>query len=305
MSIPVVFAAALSPGIFWLWFFLRGRSYQPHPRRLIAGTFFLGMLSVVPAGALEYALAPDLPDDIGVSVGAVAGLMFLVVGPVEELSKFLSVRLGAFRSLHFDEPLDGLVFSAAASLGFASAENVLYAFQHGPEVMIVRGPLSTLAHVVFGMFWGAALAVRRMDRAEGAKASSGETTAPWWGRSSPRQVVLLGLAGAALAHGTFNFMLATGFWWVSVLLVIVGAVRVARLFRWGQRVSPFRLRRNVPVLTCPHCAGRFRLGAKFCDRCGTRTDGALSEIECGRCGSTNRPDARFCTSCGDRFVELN
>ena len=73
--------------------------------------------------------------------------MLLVVGPVEEFSKFAVVRLKAYRSLYFDEPMDGLVYAAAASLGFASLENVLYVVDFGPEVMIVRAPVSTVAHL--------------------------------------------------------------------------------------------------------------------------------------------------------------
>ena len=70
-----------------------------------------------------------------------------IVGPVEEFSKFLAVRLGAYRSLRFDEPGDGLVY-AAASLGFASIENLGCAWTFGPAVMIVRAPLSTAARTI-------------------------------------------------------------------------------------------------------------------------------------------------------------
>lgn len=286
MSVPVILIAAIAPGIFWLWFFLRGRSYQPNPRRLVAGTFFLGMASVIPAGLIEFVLAPDLPGEIGASAGAAAGVMFLIVGPVEELSKFFAVRLSAAKSLHFDEPLDGLVFAAAASLGFASAENVLYAVQYGPEVMIVRGPLSTLAHVVFGSFWGAALARKQL--------------AP-----ERRDLLITGLLLAAGTHGAFNFAAVTGFWWVSVLLVVFGGIRVSRLFKWGRQVSPFRLRRNVPVLACACCGSAYRMGAKFCDSCGLSTEGKAGHIRCSRCAAVSRTGASYCSSCGDRFVPLS
>ena len=62
--------------------------------------------------------------------------MLAIVGPVEETSKFLAIRLAVYRSLHFEEPMDGLVYGAAASLGFASLENLIYVLSYGPEVMI-------------------------------------------------------------------------------------------------------------------------------------------------------------------------
>jgi RsiW-degrading membrane proteinase PrsW (M82 family) len=70
--------------------------------------------------------------------------MLVVVGPVEELCKFGAVRLGVYRSLYFDAPIHGLVYSVTASLGFASLENLFYVFQYGPEVMLLRDPLATL-----------------------------------------------------------------------------------------------------------------------------------------------------------------
>ena len=78
-------------------------------------------------------------------------------GRWKELCKFGAVRLGAYRSLYFDEPVDGLVYASAASLGFASLENLFYVLQYGPEVMLLRAPLSTVAHLVFGSIWGQAL----------------------------------------------------------------------------------------------------------------------------------------------------
>ena len=36
---------------------------------------------------------------------------FLVIGPVEELAKFLAVRLYIFRDAEFDEPLDGIIYA--------------------------------------------------------------------------------------------------------------------------------------------------------------------------------------------------
>jgi RsiW-degrading membrane proteinase PrsW (M82 family) len=59
---------AFAPGLFWLWFFVRGRAYRPKPRRLLAVAFFLGMLSTVPAAAIEFAVLND------VHIGAGAAL---------------------------------------------------------------------------------------------------------------------------------------------------------------------------------------------------------------------------------------
>ncbi|MEX0763144.1 MAG: PrsW family glutamic-type intramembrane protease [Dehalococcoidia bacterium] len=284
MTAAVILVAAITPGIFWLWFFTRGRSYHPRPRRLLVGTFFLGAMSTVPAGLIEFALIPADSWGASTAIGAVAFVMFFIVGPVEETSKFLAVRFGAFRTGYFEEPLDGLIYSTAASLGFASAENVLYAITYGPEVMIVRGPLSTVAHLVFGAAWGLALGLRARRRGFSA-------------------LTLLGLAGAAITHGAFNVSAAAGLPLLAIALVVIGALVVARMYRWAQRVSPFRLRRNVPLVACRVCHNEYRLGSRFCSQCGSPASDDDPALICGNCRKISRADARFCVSCGDRFVK--
>ena len=148
---------AFAPGVFWLWFFAKRHIYRPGPKRLLIQTFFLGMISTIPAAILEAAFLDDSVLEDSANASTVATSMLFVVGPVEEASKFLAVRLVAYRSLYFDEPMDGLVYAAAASLGFASLENLFYVFSFGAWVMIGRAPLSTVGHVIFGSFWGYAL----------------------------------------------------------------------------------------------------------------------------------------------------
>jgi RsiW-degrading membrane proteinase PrsW (M82 family) len=56
---------AFAPGLFWLWFFVRGRAYRAKPMRLLAFAFFLGMLSTAPAAALEFAFLRNAGIEIG------------------------------------------------------------------------------------------------------------------------------------------------------------------------------------------------------------------------------------------------
>ena len=275
---------AFAPGLFWLWFFVRGRSYRPKPRRLLALTFFLGMLSTIPAGILNTVFAGDV--EIGTAnLASWATAMFFVVGPVEETSKFLAVRLGPYRSLYFDEPRDGLVYAAAASLGFASLENLLYILSFGPAVMIGRAPISTLAHVIFGSFWGYTLGMQEQE-----------------GRARRRLWLRAGLAAAAVVHGLFN-VLVFAFWPVSLLLVGLGLWWTLNRFRWAQRVSPFRLRRNYPQVECPGCGRRIFVTSRFCQFCRQPIAALRAPaLICSNCGNFGRPDAAYCTRCGDRLL---
>lgn len=289
MAILGYAALALAPGLFWLWFFVRGRAYRPRPRRLLVVSFVLGVLFVVPAGVLEFVLL--LGDDVDEvdDLTTIAVAMLLVVGPVEELCKFGAVRVGAYRSLYFEEPRDGLVYATAASLGFATLENLLYIVAYGPEVMALRAPISTLAHVIFGSFWGIGLGmqVQKDTRRRGL-----------W--------LVGGLAVAAVVHGIFNILLLALPTWGLLLILLMTALGLwwtLSRFRWAQRVSPFRLRSNYPRAACVRCGELNVVTSRFCQHCGLPGPSPNpSTLICSHCITPVRPDASFCTACGDMLL---
>ena len=212
--------------------------------------------------------------------------MLFVVGPAEETCKFLAVLLLAYRSSYFDEPGDGMVYSAAASLGFASLENLQYILIFGPAVMIGRAPLSTVAHVVFGSFWGYALGQQvQADRRRS-----------WQ--------VLVGIASGAVVHGVFNITVFT-FWPAAAVLVALGIAWTLGRFTRARRVSPFRYRRNYPRVDCPACQRRISIVSRYCRFCGVPVTAQLRNAEamyCSYCGHGNRSDADYCARCGDQLL---
>ena len=290
---PLVFPLlAFTPGLFWLWFFARRGVYRPGPRRLLAFTFLSGMASTIPAGIMNALFLDEsiLSQSASANLMSLATGMLFVVGPAEETCKFLAVRLLAYRSAYFDEPGDGLVYSAAASLGFASLENLLYIVTFGPLVMIGRAPLSTAAHVVFGSFWGYAL-----GRQVGA-----ENSRPWYRHGQ----TLAGIAAGAVTHGLFNIALFV-FWPAALVLFATGLAWTLRRFRWARRVSPFRYRRNYPRVACPACLRRISIVSRYCRFCGADTQSVRRQsdaVYCSNCQRRNRPDAGYCSHCRDRLL---
>ncbi len=283
MILPLLLVA-FTPGIFWLWFFVRQDKIRPEPRRLIALTFLLGCLTTIPAGIGNFVFGAETIMGETPALASVVTAMLFVVGPVEELCKFGAVRLGPYKSLYFDEPSDGLVYSFAASLGFASLENLFYVFQYGPAVMLLRAPLSTVGHLAFGSIWGYALG-------------------QYYVSDGRRRSFLIGsLALAAGAHALFN-VLVFSFPVGAVALTLVGGIWSFRAIRRGQKDSPFRFRRNYPRIHCESCGQAMSAFNRFCTKCGAPRPDGLAPIVCSNCGGRNRPEAAFCTACGDQFMK--
>ena len=183
---------AIAPALFWLWWFYRKDRYDPEPRGLVLKIFLLGMLPVFPAAFLEIVLLQVIPGaGAGTFAAAVIGNL-LVIAPVEEYGKYLVVRRWAFRNPAFNEPLDGIVYAAAAALGFAALENFFYLLGEGAWLILLRGPLSTLGHVLFSAFWGYALGMA-------------------WAQTDPvaaKRLINNGLIYSILGHAAFNIVLS-------------------------------------------------------------------------------------------------
>jgi RsiW-degrading membrane proteinase PrsW (M82 family) len=233
MEITVVFLLGFAPGIFWLWYFYHRDKIEPEPKQLIIRTFFVGLAAAIPAAIAE---------SLFVLIPGMDGLVLLVVvAPViEEYFKYLAVRVAIYRHAEFDEPMDGIVYAAAAALGFASIENVGYLFSSKNNggwgavqlIFIVRALLSVPGHVLFSSVWGAALGR--------AKFMSDPSAA--------RRLIQSGLIGAMILHGLFNFSASLSVQdpvliWVSLLGLIT-----LNVLAWVR----IRQRMQEALLDSPH-----------------------------------------------------
>ncbi len=192
LVVPLVLSFA------WLFFVRRFDRAYPEPWWLVLATFALGGLSVVPAGFAEWAMMTATPY-LNPSVMTLGGklsafpialaVFTVVVGLSEEGGKLLGTLALAARRPEFDEPVDGIVYGAASSLGFAAVENIKYfAFgRMGSAIITARMFTSIPAHLFFGAIWGYALGKKLVSR---------------------RTSVLLFLGYAALMHGAFDTLLS-------------------------------------------------------------------------------------------------
>jgi RsiW-degrading membrane proteinase PrsW (M82 family) len=98
--------------------------------------------------------------DTSAQVAGNTGSMLFLFGfaaPMREASK-VAAMWPAFRSKHFDEPVDGLVYASAAALGFACIENALTLRGHPLGwIWLARTAVALPAHVFFACMWGYAL----------------------------------------------------------------------------------------------------------------------------------------------------
>jgi RsiW-degrading membrane proteinase PrsW (M82 family) len=152
MLFPLVATSALVPSFLLVWYF-RARDANPEPARVLWATFGLGVATVIPVlcVAIPVMLAIRTEPDPILRGGLQA--LFAAALP-EELFKYLVVRFYCMRHREFDEPMDGIVYGAVASLGFATLENVLYVASGGLGTAIARALTAVPAHAFMGGLMG-------------------------------------------------------------------------------------------------------------------------------------------------------
>ncbi len=186
MAGRLVLAGALTvlPILCLMGWFARRNARRRVPLAL-AGTFFLGLLSAIPAMAVVIlASLASIPSPWGAAaIGA-----FAVTAVPEELLKLLVIRGYSARRPGLLKPSDGLVYGITAALGFGALENALYALQGGWWTAALRAATAVPMNASTGALLGYAVAIARLapDR-----------------RSSLVRYVL----AAILIHGIYDFAL--------------------------------------------------------------------------------------------------
>jgi RsiW-degrading membrane proteinase PrsW (M82 family) len=249
---------AIAPIVFLAWFIYTRDQYEHEPRRLILKIFLVGAVLVLPVVVVEVVgslLVPPPTNPIALFL-----YLLIVVGLVEESSKYFAIRISVYGSPAFKEPMDGLVFGAIAGLGFAAPENLLYVLRHGAALGIVRGVLSVPGHALWGSIIGYYLARQKvgLDRYAGIK----------------------GLLIAVILHTLFDYALIVADplvgLAVAVIIVAAGWVIFFRLRRAALAVSPLRPELRMPsprrMLTkyCMYCGNLIFADDTFCRHCGAQ-----------------------------------
>jgi RsiW-degrading membrane proteinase PrsW (M82 family) len=191
LGLVSILPAVVLVGYLWI-----GDPTRREPLEAMAVTFLLAVLFATFAALLNEVFRvgfASLP--LGMAL-----YFFLVVGPIEEVVKWLAVRIDAYGRPTFDTVVDGVVYGAVAGLGFAAIENLIYItlafldasdlslalqFQTATQTAIGRAFVGP-GHVIFSAYAGYYLGLAKFNR----------------GSRGP--LVVKGLLIAAALHGLYN-----------------------------------------------------------------------------------------------------
>jgi len=152
----VYIAAAVLPAIIILIYSYKQDSF-PEPPKIVFKTFLFGCATVLGIDLIISELDTFSENNLS---GETYNFFdtFIRAAFVEEFFKFCVIVFYCTRKTAFDEPIDGLVYGVAASLGFAAYENIGYVlhFYKEPsfEIAIFRAFTAVPMHALCGIMMG-------------------------------------------------------------------------------------------------------------------------------------------------------
>jgi protease PrsW len=154
---------ALVPAAIWLVAFYQQDRLEPEPKHYVIGVFVLGALLATAVGQPVIRDFFQVQNWLGANIIINILGSILIVGFVQEFLKYAAVRYTVFNSVEFDERVDGIIYGAAAGLGYATMTNLDYIVSNGGVdlgVGAIRVAVTALAHASFagvtGYFLGRA-----------------------------------------------------------------------------------------------------------------------------------------------------
>lgn len=182
----------LIPALLWMSAFYMLDREEPEPRSYVLGIFALGGLAALVFGIHIVRDLFATQDWLGRTPWYTQLLgSIVIVGMVQEFCKYAVVRYTIYFSAEFDERIDGIIYGAAAGLGFGTILAIQHLLSAGGaqlDMAAMRIAVITLAQASFGGLTGYFIGRAKFD-----------DMGPWW--------LPAGLVISAVFNGSVTWLL--------------------------------------------------------------------------------------------------
>jgi len=160
MKVFQIIPLFIAPLIFLILSLLAKKSMERNEFRLFAGSFFFGMITVVPMIIVIF-LINNYWLTTFTSLRRTIFYSFVMVGFVAEFVKFMVLRYYYIPKETITKPFDGILYSLMIAMGYATSVNIYYYFMwnltpHTTAVIYVLPFANILIGILMGFFVGMA-----------------------------------------------------------------------------------------------------------------------------------------------------
>ena len=264
-----VLLVALLPVILLLIYIYK-KDTHTEPISLVRSVFLGGCVIIFPVLFIELIMEKFFPTtDVGLVELFIN--VFFGVALVEELFKWLVVKKKCYKNPEFDETYDAIVYSVAASLGFAAIENIIYVVGFGFGTGLFRAVTAVPGHAAFGVIMGYYFGKAKFNSIE---------------KKDDQFYIVLSLIIPALLHTIYDFLLFSVqqfellsdfiLWVIFVIgLFIVAFININKVSNldkelFGENKNKIEAKNGFIAIPkkCPNCGSS--VNSRFCPICGRR-----------------------------------
>lgn len=234
----IVLVLTLSPGVIIITYVYLRDKHEKEPIGRIFRYFVYGIISLFITLVISLSVRDYFPNLYAPSFSHQITKAFLLVGFVEEFSKYVFVRFFGFRDKHFNEPFDGIVYTVCVSMGFATLENIRYVFDDGGLLVALNRMVTAVpAHASFAVIMGYFLGLARFDKKE------------------RKMTAFTGLFLATVFHGLYDLFFfihwIPGIYLGAIVSLIIAILLSNQAMHFHEKGSPFNKKRPFRKLHLP------------------------------------------------------
>jgi len=213
---------AVIPSIVLFVIIWRHDKIEKEPAKLLVILFFLGALTILSAmiiGQAGEALVKLFLNEESLIFIAIDN--FLLTALIEEGGKYIVLRTKTWKHPAFNYTFDAVVYAVVVSLGFATAENILYVGMYGMGTAVLRALTAVPSHVTDAIFMGCYYGYAKFAQSRGDVRLE-------------KRYMKMALIIPVLAHGFYDFCLSTGMdvfviiFWIFDIAITIHAFRLMK-----------------------------------------------------------------------------
>lgn len=203
MKIYLLFLAILPVSCFMIWIYYKDK-YDKEPILTLVKYFLVGILVSILCIFIELYFNYL---NIFNGLASYIYVAFFVTAFTEEGVKSIILIPMLLREKHFNEKLDGIIYSIFLSLGFATIENIIYLMKEKSELTlslsITRGLISIPTHIMFAITMGYYISKYKFNK-----------------ENNKNKYLYFAIITPVLLHGVFDFILMTGYRWAIIVFIV-------------------------------------------------------------------------------------
>ena len=229
----ILFFLAIMP-IILLGLYIYNKDRDKEPKKILFKVFIGGILSAIITVIISVIIKRFIPflnnDSSLYNSFELFIYSFFLVGLIEEASKWFLLYTLSYHDREYDELYDMIVYSVFVGLGFATIENLLYVYDGGIQVALIRFFLAIPAHVSMGIFMGYYLSFAKLADVNNYK-------------NLKLKYMIYSIFIPSILHGTYDYCLLSN----NLILLFIFLLFIIILFFQANRKAKSMSKMDVKI----------------------------------------------------------